>query len=91
MTTPKGVSVNADITLREDQLAKFRAMSGLDTEEKLAAAMGANQGTVNRVLNGRQNPSRTFVASLVKAFKNADFDDLWLITITGDTEKSEAA
>jgi transcriptional regulator with XRE-family HTH domain len=84
MTTKKGVSVNADIKLREDQLTKFRAMAGLDTEAKLAAAMGAHQGTVNRVLNGKQNPSGEFIASLVKAFKLASFDDLWEIAIPDD-------
>lgn len=78
--------MKATITLREDQLVKFRAMSALDNEVKLARAMGAHQGTVNRVLNGRQKPSGDFIASLVRAFKGATFDDLWVIST-----ESEAA
>jgi plasmid maintenance system antidote protein VapI len=86
MNKHKEVSVKAKITLREDQLEKFRAMSRLDSEAKLAAAMGAHQGTVNRVLNGRQKPSGDFIASLVKAFKSATFDDLWVITTEAESE-----
>jgi transcriptional regulator with XRE-family HTH domain len=62
-------------------------MTKLHTEAELAAAMGAHQGTVNRVLNGKQNPSQEFIASLVAAFDGASFDDLWEIRVI----ESEAA
>jgi transcriptional regulator with XRE-family HTH domain len=81
MSRHEEVSVNATLRLREDQLAKFRRMTRLDTEAKLAAAMGAHQGTVNRVLNGKQNPSQEFIASLVSAFDGASFEDLWEIRV----------
>ena len=67
------------LRLRLDQLEKFRAIAGLTTEQLLADRMGVHQGTVNKVLNGRQTPSARFIGALVKAFNGTTFDDLWEI------------
>lgn len=88
MSTRTEIALRATLRLRADQLAKFRAMTGLDTEAKLAAAIGAHQATVNKVLRGRQAPSGQFIASLVSAFKGAAFDDLWEVTPLDETEEA---
>lgn len=86
MSSGKEITLRATLRLRTDQLAKFRAMTGLDTEAKLADAIGVHQATVNKVLRGRQTPSGQFVASLVSAFRGAAFDDLWEVVPTEDSE-----
>jgi transcriptional regulator with XRE-family HTH domain len=85
--------VIAKVRLRRDQLATFRRVSGLDTEAKLADAMGANQGTVNKVIRGKAVPSGQFIGSLMRAL-NATFDELWEIKTVADDgtdTESEAA
>lgn len=79
MTTRKEVAVKCTIRLRRDQLDKYRRIAGLTTEQRLADRMGLHQGTVNKVLNGYQTPSKEFIASLVAAFDGIVFDDLWEI------------
>lgn len=88
MNGRREITLRATLRLRTDQLAKFRAMTGLDTEAKLASAIGVHQATVNKVLRGRQTPSGQFIASLVSAFRGAAFDDLWEVV---PVEESEVA
>lgn len=79
MSSRKEVAVKCTIRLRRDQLEKYRRIAGLTTQERLADRMGVHQGTVAKVLNGYQTPSKEFIASLVTAFDGAAFDDLWEI------------
>lgn len=67
------------ILLRRDQLDKYRRIAGLTTDQRLADKMGVHQGTVNKVLNGHQTPSKEFIGSLVTAFDGLAFEDLWEI------------
>jgi transcriptional regulator with XRE-family HTH domain len=73
------------LRLRRDQLDKYRAIAGLTTEQLLADRMGFHQGTVNKVLNGRQSPSGRFVGALLQAFNGVPFDDLWEV-VTHDSD-----
>jgi transcriptional regulator with XRE-family HTH domain len=78
--------VNATLRLRHDELAKHRASAALHTEQGLADAMGADRGTVNRVLRGKSKPGVDFAASLVAALANVSFTDVWEIVTTGSGE-----
>lgn len=69
--------MNVTLKIRRDQLDKYRRIAGLTTEQRLANRMGIHQGTLNKVLNGRQMPSARFIAALITAFDGANFDDLW--------------
>jgi predicted transcriptional regulator len=72
--------VNATLRIRKDELAKHRVRAGLNTEGDLAAAMGADRGTVNRVMRGRARPSQDFIASLMAALNDdVAFSDIWEI------------
>jgi Helix-turn-helix. len=55
----------------------------------LAAAMGADRVTVNRVMRGRAKPGPDFVASLMAALNNdVTLDDLFEIVIVNDSGES---
>ncbi len=84
--TRKEALLNATLRLRLDELAEHRAIAGLHTEQDLADAMGADRGTVNRVLRGKAKPGTDFAASLVTALSNVSFTDVWEIVLTGSGE-----
>lgn len=69
--------MNATLRLRRDRLEEHRARLDLTTETGLANAMGADRGTVNKVLNGKAKPGPDFIASLKIALPGARFEDLW--------------
>lgn len=72
--------MNATLRLRKDELAKHRERAGLTTELRLALAMGASQGTVNKVITGKANPGPEFIASLIAALNgDVGFYDIWEI------------
>lgn len=79
------------LRLRRAQLEKFRLLTGLTTEQRLADRMGVHQGTVNKVLNGH-TPSARFIGALIVAFPGATFDDLWEIeTHAGELSSGKAS
>ncbi len=81
--------MNATLRLRKDELAKHRVRAGLHTEGALAAAMGADRGTVNRVMRGRSKPSLGFIASLMAALNDdVAFSDIWEIVPNHDSGES---
>lgn len=71
--------MNATLRLRRDELEKHRARLDLNTETGLAKAMGADRGTVNKVLNGKAKPGPDFIASLKVAIPGVPFESLWEI------------
>ena len=80
--------MNATLRIRKDELAKQRVRAGLRTEGDLASAMGADRGTVNRVMRGRAKPSLDFVASLMAALNDdVAFSDIWEV-IPADSGES---
>lgn len=78
--TDQEVPLNATLRIRRDELAKHRVRAGLDSINALADAMGADRGTVYRVLRGKTEPKSGFIASLMAAL-NSDvaFSDIWEI------------
>lgn len=79
--------MNATLRLRKDELAKHRERAGLTTELRLAVAMGASQGTVNKVITGKANPGPEFIASLISALNgDVTFYDIWEIVPKAVTE-----
>lgn len=71
------------IKLREDELRKCRALTGLGTDVALATKMGMSAATVSRVLSDEQPPSTQFIARLLKAFGHAvPFQDLFEVVET---------
>jgi len=69
--------MTATLKLRKDQLAKFRTLAGIKTDDALAKRMGMDPATVSRVLSGKQDPGSKFIAALVAAFPGMDLDDLF--------------
>lgn len=82
--------VSATLRLRTDQLAKYRAVAGLNTDTALAERMGIDPSTVSRVLRGEQSPGVKFIPGVVSAFKGLTLDDLWEV-VANDTESGAAA
>jgi transcriptional regulator with XRE-family HTH domain len=73
----KEASDVATIRLRKDQLAKFRRLSGITTDDALATRMGVNAATVSRVLRGTAAPGERFIAGLLLVFGIECFPDLF--------------
>lgn len=76
--------MNATLRLRRDRLEEHRARLELTTETDLANAMGADRGTVNKVLNGKAKPGPDFIGSLLAALdKDVSFADLFQVIPKG--------
>lgn len=80
--------MDATIRLREGQLRKFRAMTGLERDTELAARMGVTRQTVHRIVAQRAGLSPGFIAALLTAFPHLTFDDLFEVA-PSDTEPEE--
>ena len=68
----------ATLQLRTDNLAKIRRWKGIETDAKLAAAMGIDARNLCRVLKGSQQPGPKFIAALRHSL-DAELDDLFVI------------
>ncbi|MET4611069.1 transcriptional regulator with XRE-family HTH domain [Rhodococcus sp. PvR044] len=73
--------MSSTIKLRQGQLAKYRKLSGLDTQQKLADAMGMERSTLSRTLNGFMDPGEKFIAGLLTAFPMLSFEDLFEVVV----------
>lgn len=72
----------AKLTLRKDQLAKFRRIAGdeLKSDKKFAAAIGINPGQVSRVVQGDHAPGTKFITGCLELFGGVDvFADLFAL------------
>jgi transcriptional regulator with XRE-family HTH domain len=78
----------AKLRLRAEQLAKYRRLAGIETDDALAKRMGVDPGNLSRVLRGRQSPGPKFIAALVAAFPGMDLDDLFEV-VTDDESEAE--
>ena len=78
------------IRIREGQLRKFRAMSGLTQDTELAARMGVNRGTVYRVVTQKKGLSEKFIAALLTAFPHLEFGDLFEVASVETTDDEHA-
>ena len=70
-----------NVTIRWDRVRLLRQMRELDTDYKLANAMGMSQGSLSRTLRGLQAPGPRFIAGLCTAL-GATMNDLFEI-VTG--------
>lgn len=66
----------AILRLRTDNLAKIKRWKGIDSDAKLALAMGIDAGNLSRVLAGKQQPGPKFIAALCHAL-DASLEDLF--------------
>ncbi|MFC7448675.1 helix-turn-helix domain-containing protein [Rhodococcus daqingensis] len=73
------------IKLKQGQLAKYRQLSGMDTQQKLADAMGMERSTLSRTLNGFIDPGVRFIAGLLTAFPMLSFEDLFEVVVDPGT------
>jgi transcriptional regulator with XRE-family HTH domain len=87
-TFTTGGVLAATLILKADQLQKYRQVAHLDTQSKLAEAMGFDAGNLSRVLAGKQVPGPKFIAALMSAFPALTLDDLFEVV---DTDPERAA
>jgi len=69
------------LTVRWEMVNALREMRGLESDAKLAAAMGIDQSTVSRVTNGKQQPGPRFMAAMCLAL-GATLDNLFKVERT---------
>ncbi|MBP2522230.1 helix-turn-helix transcriptional regulator [Rhodococcus sp. PvP104] len=65
------------VRLRRTQLDKYMRLAGGLNQSQLAEKMGVSGSTVYRVFEGRMEPGSRFIAGLLNAFPDLDFDDLF--------------
>lgn len=76
------------IELRRQELKKYRALAGLDTDTALAAKMGVDRATVGRMLKPGATISLSVIGKLVDAFRPAlEFPDLFEVITTNDDDE----
>lgn len=64
------------IRIRDDQLAKYRAVADLKTDTALAERMKVHPTTVTRTLSGDAQLTTGFIAKLLGAFHGLELSDL---------------
>lgn len=79
----------AKLRLRAQQLAKYRRLAGIETDDALAKRMGIDPGNLSRVLRGKQAPGPKFIAALVAAFPGMDLDDLFEVVTDADDDTED--
>lgn len=67
------------ITLRRDNLAKFRRIAGLESDRAFAKRIGVNHSQVSRVLSGNSRIGTRFIAGCLETFGVECFADLFAI------------
>lgn len=71
------VSMTARIRLRTAQFDKFCALKGLKTQAAKARFLDVTEPTVGRVVNGERRPGEQFIAAVLHAFPELEFNDLF--------------
>ena len=67
----------ATIRLNHEKLAAYRRLAGIKTDKDLARRLGMDPASISRVLNDRQAPGATFIASVCLEFGKEWFADLF--------------
>lgn len=57
------------LVLRTDIIRALRETKGLESDKRLATAMGMDQSTLSRVLRGVSQPGPRFIAALCSALE----------------------
>lgn len=86
MTSTQEEAMVAQLKLREDNLAKFRRLAGIKTDDALAKRMGVDPATVHRVLRNKSVPGPRFIAGLMDVFGTECFSDLFELVNDDGTE-----
>lgn len=67
----------ARVELRVSQYQKFCRLKGWNTIERQAREIGVDPATISRVVNGLTGPGERFIAGILVAFPELDFNDLF--------------
>ena len=78
------------IELRSNVLERIQRLSGLQTDDAMAGAIGVSVETYRRVKNGKQYPSLKFIDGVGRAF-NFQIGELVRITPTEPAPAKTAA
>lgn len=82
----QGTDMASMITLRRDNLAKFRRIANLESNAEFAQRIGVNKSQLNRVLAGTSRIGTRFIAGCLEAFGIECFADLFAIEPDDDSE-----
>lgn len=79
LPNPQGIDMASKITLRCDNLAKFRRIANLESNAAFAQRIGVNKSQVNRILAGTSRIGTRFIAGCLELFGAECFSDLFAI------------
>lgn len=65
------------VRLKTARLRHHAGALGLETDSALAAHLGVPQSTVLRLMSGESRPGELLIASVLTAFPELGFDDLF--------------
>lgn len=80
------LSLPATVRLRVTQFDKIARTAGLKTLKEQAAHVGLTMGGLSRVKNGRSSPDGRSIGAIMTGFSDWDFEDLFEVVPTGETE-----
>jgi hypothetical protein len=69
----------ASVRLRTDQFKRYAKAQGLVSDAEIAGHTGLDRTTVFRLLRGEVSPGERVIASLLSAFPDRHFEDLFEI------------
>lgn len=67
----------ATIRLRTGQYRKYVAVKGWKNQAEAARAIGVSEPTIGRILNDKRGPGEAFIAGLLAALPELEFNDLF--------------
>jgi transcriptional regulator with XRE-family HTH domain len=78
-TPPAPAAAPATLRLRDGQFRRHAGLQGLDTEAAIAARIGMDRSTVNRLLRRELAPGPRVIAAILTAFPDRRFEDFFEI------------
>lgn len=79
LTDFQGTDMGSRITLRRDNLTKFRRIANLESNAEFAQRIGVNKSQLNRVLAGTSRLGTRFIAGCLEVFGVDSFADLFAV------------
>jgi transcriptional regulator with XRE-family HTH domain len=67
------------LSISQQGLVRLRAKIGLDSDQEFARRIGVDPATVSRVLNGKSEPGKKFLAGVLHAFGHRWFTELFQV------------
>lgn len=74
----------AKIVIRRDQIATFKRLAGLTTDDQLARAVGVHPTQFSRVLSGRSEPGNKFIAGMLDVFGVDAFSQIFEVVAASE-------